>query len=36
MDGQTLKESLTDAIGFWEPRRVIYNIVLTAIVCLYF
>lgn len=36
MDGQTLKESLTDAIRFWEPRRLIYNLVLAAVVCLYF
>ena len=36
MDTQALKDSLTDAIGFWEPRRVIYNVVLAGIVCLYF
>jgi hypothetical protein len=27
-----LRESFTDAIRFWEPRRVLYNLVLTAIV----
>jgi len=26
------REAITDAIGYWEPRRVLYNAVLTAIV----
>jgi hypothetical protein len=29
-------ESLTDAIRFWEPRRVIYNAVLALVVVIYF
>lgn len=36
MNTITLQEYFTDAIKFWEPRRVIYNIVLAAIVALYF
>ena len=28
----TLRESLTDSIRYWEPRRIIYNLVLAAIV----
>ncbi|HKW18295.1 MAG TPA: hypothetical protein VJO35_12385 [Terriglobales bacterium] len=32
----TLRESLTNAIGFWEPRRVIYNAVLALVVAIYF
>jgi len=26
-----LRESLTDAIRFWEPRRLVYNLVLAAV-----
>ena len=36
MDGQTLRELLTDAIRFWEPLRLAYNAVLAAIVLIYF
>jgi hypothetical protein len=36
MDGPTLRDYFTDAIKFWEPRRVIYNLVLAAIVIMYF
>jgi hypothetical protein len=36
MDATTLRESTTDAIHYWEPRRLIYNTVLAAIVLLYF
>jgi hypothetical protein len=36
MDGATVREDFTDAIKFWEPRRIIYNLVLAAIVVLYF
>src|ERR1700687_3391566 len=36
MDGQTLRESVTGAIRYWEPRRLIYNGVLAAIVLLNF
>ena len=34
--GSTLRDYFTDAIKFWEPRRVIYNSVLAVIVALYF
>ena len=36
MEGITLRESLTSAIRFWEPRRLIYNAVLALIVVAYF
>jgi hypothetical protein len=36
MNGQTFRESLTNAIGYWERRRVAFNIVLAAIVLTYF
>ena len=36
MDGQSFRESVTDAIRFWEPLRVVYNVVLGAIVLTYF
>ena len=36
MDGLTLRDYFTDAIKFWEPRRVIYNLALAAIVIIYF
>jgi hypothetical protein len=36
MEGSTLRDYFTDAIKFWEPRRVIYNLVLAAIVIMYF
>src|SRR5208282_6396215 len=32
MDTQSLRESATDAIRYWEPRRLVYNAVLIAIV----
>jgi hypothetical protein len=28
----SVRESLADAIRFWEPRRVVYNLVLTTLV----
>ncbi|HWB59830.1 MAG TPA: hypothetical protein VG733_10065 [Chthoniobacteraceae bacterium] len=28
----TLREIVTDALRYWEPRRIVYNAVLTAIV----
>jgi hypothetical protein len=31
MDTTDLRESATDAIRFWEPRRLIYNAVLARI-----
>lgn len=36
MDGQNFREFVTDAIRFWEPLRVAYNLVLGAIVLTYF
>jgi hypothetical protein len=36
MEGPTLRDYFTDAIKFWEPRRVIYNSVLAVIVVIYF
>ena len=36
MDGSAVREYFTDAIKFWEPRRVIYNSVLAVIVIVYF
>jgi hypothetical protein len=36
MEAATLREYLTDAISYWEPRRIGYNLVLTAIVVIYF
>jgi hypothetical protein len=36
MDAQTLRESLTDAIRYWEPLRLAYNAVLAVIVLIYF
>ncbi len=31
----TLREALTDAMRYWEPRRVIYNFVLVAVVAIH-
>ena len=36
MDAQTIRESVTVAIRYWEPRRLIYNVVLAGIVLIYF
>jgi hypothetical protein len=36
MDATTLRENATDAIRYWEPRRLIYNAVLVAVVLVYF
>jgi len=36
MDAQTFRESVTAAIRYWEPRRLIYNVVLAGIVLTYF
>jgi hypothetical protein len=36
MDTQSFRESLTDAIRYWEPRRLVYNGVLAAIMLIYF
>ena len=31
----TFREALTDAIRFWEPRRIIYNLVLAVVVAIH-
>jgi hypothetical protein len=36
MDATNLRECATDAIRYWEPRRLIYNAVLAALVLVYF
>jgi hypothetical protein len=36
MESGNLREYLTDAIKFWEPLRIVYNLTLAAIVILYF
>ena len=36
MTAQTLRESVTDALKFWEPLRLVYNGVLGVIVIGYF
>ena len=36
MDAPTFRESITDAIRFWEPRRLAYNALLSVIVLFYF
>ena len=36
MDGSDLRSYTTDAIKYWEPRRIFYNLALTAIVIIYF
>ena len=36
MDAPTLREYATDAIKFWERARILYNLVLAAIVVGYF
>jgi hypothetical protein len=35
-DRTPLREMITEAIRFWEPRRIVYNVALAAIVCGYF
>lgn len=36
MDAPSLRESLTDAIRYWEPLRLAYNLALAVIVLIYF
>jgi hypothetical protein len=31
-----MKDSIGDAIRFWEPRRVLYNVILAVVVVAYF
>ena len=32
MNEMTISEMLTDAIRYWEPRRIVYNAILAAVV----
>jgi len=36
MERTDLREYLTDAIRFWEPWRILYNLTLAAVVIIYF
>jgi hypothetical protein len=36
MESQSFRESLTDAIHYWEPLRLVYNAVLAGVVLTYF
>ena len=36
MDTPTFRESVSDAMRFWEPRRLLYNALLSVIVLFYF
>jgi hypothetical protein len=36
MDTEAMRSNVSDAIRFWEPMRVAYNVVLAAIVLFYF
>jgi len=36
MNGSDLREFATDAIKFWEPWRLLYNLTLAAVVVIYF
>jgi hypothetical protein len=36
MEASSLRDYFTDAIKFWERSRIIYNVVLAAIVMIYF
>lgn len=31
----TFREALTDAIRYWEPRRILYNLVLAVVVAIH-
>ena len=35
-DHASLREAITDALRYWEPRRLLYNAALAAIVIVYF
>lgn len=36
MESLSIRESVTDALRYWEPRRIVYNLVLAAIIIAYF
>ena len=35
LDGINLREVATDALRYWEPRRIVYNVLLAGIVLYY-
>ena len=36
MERKSLRECATDAMRYWEPRRLLYNLALAAVVLVYF
>ena len=32
----TIRESITDSIRYWEPRRIVYNLLLAITVAIYY
>ena len=30
------REIITDSLGYWEPRRLLYNLTLAAVILIYF
>jgi len=36
MEPKSLRECATEAIRYWEPRRLLYNLALAAVVLVYF
>ena len=36
MDGPTLRDYATEAIRYWEPRRLFYNVLLVVVVAMTF
>ena len=36
MDTGAIRDSITDAIRYWEPRRLVYNAFLAIVVLVYF
>jgi hypothetical protein len=36
MEPPSVREYVTEAIRYWEPRRVVYNLILVAVVVAYF
>jgi len=35
VEAVTLRDALTDAIRYWEPRRITYNLILAAVVAIH-
>ncbi len=36
MEMATIRESITDSIRYWEPRRIVYNLLLAVTVVIYY